>query len=181
MRFWLDLSIRSKVLLGFASTLLLTCMLGLFGLRESGLINEFGCRHPRQLAAFVGDNRQAQHSAQPIPCARGPFGHQQSCQREQRAAGDQAYLEEGFAAVTKLRRLYEPLIVHGTDDERLMREFDQALICRCNKAWRRVIALAKKPGGRDELVEHYRGEGRVNFDLAASKLAEDLEFSERKE
>jgi hypothetical protein len=40
LRIWLDLSIRGKVLLAFSSVLFLTVLLGLFGLHESGRIND---------------------------------------------------------------------------------------------------------------------------------------------
>ena len=40
MRIWLDLPTATKVLIAFASMLFLTCVLGLVGLRESGLIND---------------------------------------------------------------------------------------------------------------------------------------------
>jgi methyl-accepting chemotaxis protein len=109
-----------------------------------------------------------------IASARPGLGHLAGSAAD--LAEDQAYLAEGMATVEKLRREYEPLITRGTDDERLMREFDQALI-RVKQTGEQVIALVKSGGKPAEMVSLFRQEGRANFDLAVSKLAEDMAFN----
>ena len=177
MRIWLDLPTATKVLIAFASMLFLTCVLGLVGLRESGLINDSAAEvRDNWLPSTVAIGKLGAAGGQyRVREARLLLGHLAGSAAD--LAEDQAYLAEGMAMVEKLRQEYEPLITRGTDDERLMREFDQALI-RVKQTGEQVIALVKSGGKPAEMVTLFRQEGRATFDLAVSKTAEDLAFNQ---
>ena len=167
MRIWLDLPTATKVLIAFASMLFLTCVLGLVGLRESGLINDSAAEvRDNWLPSTVAIGKLGAAGGQyRVREARLLLGHLAGSAAD--LAEDQAYLAEGMAMVEKLRQEYEPLITRGTDDERLMREFDQALI-RVKQTGEQVIALVKSGGKPAEMVTLFRQEGRATFDLAVS-------------
>jgi methyl-accepting chemotaxis protein len=81
-----------------------------------------------------------------------------------------ADLDGRLANVDKLRTLYEPLITRGTDDERLMKVFDENL-----QAFERLVRPLLSPGADPSHI--YEGEVSEKFLLATNALADNLKFN----
>ncbi|HVJ53799.1 MAG TPA: methyl-accepting chemotaxis protein [Aliidongia sp.] len=176
MKIWNNLSIRSKVLTAFAGVFLATCGLGFFGLSQTSGVNG--------AAMDVRDNWL------PSTVALGKLGSALKQHRLFEArlviaaldkdtaslASDEANFEKSTQAANDFRHDYQKLITAGTDDERLMAEFDQAWK-KSGDIAAQVIALVKK-GNFAEAVPLYRNADRQAFEEAVSKVDADLTFNE---
>jgi methyl-accepting chemotaxis protein len=91
-------------------------------------------------------------------------------------AAAETELKDAETAVGKERAAYDPLIERGSEDERLMKSFDEVWPKTAQSA-NRVIALAKT-GDLEKTLELYRGEDKQNFDQTLAKASADLTFNE---
>jgi methyl-accepting chemotaxis protein len=175
MRLWLDLSIRGKVLMAFASLLLFTCLLGLFGLRESGLINDAAADIRDSWLPSTTVLGELATAAEDYRLREARLVIAAVAGKADELALDQSAVAEGMANVQKIRLKYQPLIATGTDDERLMRAFDQAWV-RVKQGGEQLDNLVNS-GDSTKAVALFRDNTRTDFELAASKLMEDLTFN----
>src|SRR4051812_15703091 len=90
-------------------------------------------------------------------------------------AGAEDRLLKAADEVAKARAAYEPFIVKGTDDETLIRQFDQAWADYQPSAEK--VLDAKARGDIAAMEALYFGENRVLFDNANDALAKDLAFN----
>jgi len=176
MKIWTNAPIRSKVLAAFTITFLATVALGLFGMSRTSAVND--------AALDVRDNWL------PSTTALGKLSTMVESYRIKESriiisslANDSANLatdEAGFNTtrdtVDKLRAAYGALISPGTENERLMKEFDAAWSAT-KEATTHVIELVKKGQASDALA-YFRGADLQAFALASSKIDQDLSFNE---
>ncbi len=175
MSFWSNLSIRGKVFAAFAAVFMVTLALGLFGLAETASVNDH--------AADVRDNW--------LPSTVG-LGKLATAVKEYRIAEARLTLAavsvdskavrqslDDFRAAQKAAEQsytdYKPLIAAGTDDEKLMKEFDTAWTA-FKATSNRVASMAEK-GELDTLATLYQGDDHVAFRSAVDKVMADLDFN----
>jgi len=175
MFFWKGLSIRTKVVAAFTVVLAAAIAMGAFGLSRTAAVND--------AALDVRDN----WLPSTVAIGKLALGVENYRIKEARyilallsrndvAIADAATdFQTGETIVSKDRSDYQLLVTLGTDDERLMREFDEAWV-KTKQSSSRVIALAKT-GDVGTTFDLYRGEDKQNFDAALEKAKSDLAFN----
>jgi methyl-accepting chemotaxis protein len=169
-----NVSIRTKVILTFVLTLAMTVGVGGFSIQRLSDVNAS--------AADVRDNW--------LPSV-GVVGKLISAVKEYRvfvARGiivgngpDRAATEklrvDAATAVVKLRAEYEPLIVVGTDDERLLKAFDADWATYQATSLRVLEAVHKDD--LETMHKLYFGDDRVAYNSAVGNLTKDLDLNVR--
>jgi len=173
---WKNLVIRTKVLFAFAVVLAATIAMGTFGLSRTSAVND--------AALEVRDDWL------PSACALGKLALSLETDRTKEArlvlailskradaaAEADAQFKEAEAAVDKGRAEYQSMIDAGTEEEQIMKSFDEAWP-KAKDSASRVMVLAKT-GDVDKTFTLYRGEDNQNFSAALAKLTEDEAFNE---
>jgi methyl-accepting chemotaxis protein len=168
------LSIRAKIPMGFGAILLVIMALGWLALDGVGTVNDH--------AADVRDNWLPSTGAQGellgaveearIQQARFIFAATET----ERAVIDKE-LRESLDLVAKLRTDYEPLITRGTDDEKLMKEFDRDWAGFLESEKKTVAVAAKNDSAGAGAL--FSGSERTGFHSAITALSDDLTFNVR--
>ncbi len=175
MNTWLNLSIRGKIAAAFSVVLIMTCLLGFFSLYESSRINgaavdirDNWLPSTEGLGALISaaETYRIVESLVVISEING---------KADELATKLSDLAEARSAVDKLRRAYEPLITAGTEDEKFVKEFDQAW-SQTQQTAGKLAELAKSKDTA-ALVALFEGEEKNQFDLAISKLRMDSTFN----
>jgi methyl-accepting chemotaxis protein len=175
MSFWSNLSIRSKVLTAFGVVLVAAIGLGVFGLGQTSEVNS--------AALDIRDNWL------PSTKALGQFSASLEAMRRQElkyvlalVTKDTASIEvdaidtaKARDAVEKIRRDYEKLVAVGTEDERLMKAFDEAW-AQCKPLSIKVIDLVKA-GDIAAGVALLNGPERDAFLRSSKHVDDDLAFN----
>jgi len=173
---WKDLSIRTKVLSAFLVVLATAIAMGVFGLSRTSEVNS--------AALEVRDN----WLPSTVSIGKLALGLESYRIKEARLvlailsknadaiAATEADFKDGEAAVSKQRADYDPLIERGTEDEQLMKAFDEAWP-KSKQSANRVVALAKS-GDLDKTFDLFRGDDKQNFDATLEKATSDLSFNE---
>ncbi|TWB27819.1 methyl-accepting chemotaxis protein [Nitrospirillum bahiense] len=175
MTAWRNLSIRLKVLTAFLVVFLATLGLGLFGLSRTEAVSG--------TAADMRDNWL------PSTALLGRLGVAVADARvvEGRviiaaSANDTTLIQAtvkqyagATAAVEKARADYQPLITAGTDDERLMKEFDANWV-----QYRAIAARVQDMVTKGEVAQAlplYLGEGLKQYQAARDAIIADNDFN----
>ncbi|MDZ5649062.1 methyl-accepting chemotaxis protein [Nitrospirillum sp. BR 11828] len=175
MTAWRNLSIRLKILTAFLVVFLTTLGLGLFGLSRTEAVSN--------TAADMRDNWL------PSTAALGRLGVAVTDARavEGRlviaaAANDAALLKaaesqyaEAVGAADKARADYQPLITVGTDDERLMKAFDDTWV-QYKAMAAQVDDLARK-GEAAKALTLFLGDELKAFKAAQGSVMADTDFN----
>jgi methyl-accepting chemotaxis protein len=169
-----NLSIRTKIPLGFGAILIVMIALGWFALDGVGTVNDH--------AADVRDDWLPSTSAQGqllaeveesrIQQARFIFA---ATETERTAIGQE--MRASLDSVAKQRSDYEPLINKGTEDEKLMKEFDRnwSVYLDSAKSTNAVAIKNDLPGA----AALFNGVERQSFHTAIVALQDDLNFNVR--
>jgi methyl-accepting chemotaxis protein len=176
MKSWTNLSIGKKLLAAFGVVFLASCGLGLFGLHQTALVNDaaLDVRDNWLPSAVIIGKLSAAVEGMRAREARLMVSALSNDDAKQ--AGDEAAAVEARANVDKLRQAYQPLITLGTDDERLMKTFDDAW-AKARETTDQVLSLSKK-GDAKAAVAIYAGPDRELFDRLRATVADDLAFNE---
>jgi methyl-accepting chemotaxis protein len=173
---WRNLSIRSKVIASFGAVLVIIIGSGLFGLVETAAIEANAVvvrdnwlpstKTVGELALRLRDYRDQEsgYMIEALSSATNLDKHEQA-------------VNEAAAAVEAARRAYEPLIERGTDDEKLMQDFDSAWP-RAKASAHKVFDLMKQ-GRANESSTLYGGGDREALGQATKAVADDIEFNVR--
>jgi methyl-accepting chemotaxis protein len=176
MQTWSNFSIRTKVLVAFGTVFVAACAMGLFGLNQTARVND--------AALDVRDDWLPSTGALgDMAAAIGKYRVSESrviisalSKDAEKLAADKATLAESAAAVAQVRRDYGPLISAGTDDERLMKEFD-GFWSKATQSSATVLDLIAK-GDAEGATKLYRGDDKENFDQALARVMSDLHFNQ---
>ena len=177
MLIWRNLSIRTKVVAAFASTFLVMLALGLFGMAQTGSVNDRAVEvrdnwlpstsHLGRLLGAVETTRVIESRVVRVASAgkAEEYAEAVTALQNATAATDSAYQE------------YLPFISPGTKDETLMRDFTQEWArYKQNQAAVLARVAAKDIAGADAL---YLNPGRETFNTAATAVLDDLKFNEQ--
>ena len=177
MLIWRNLSIRTKVVAAFASTFLVMLALGLFGMSQTGSVNDRAVEirdnwlpstsHLGRLLGAVEATRVIE--ARVVRLASAGKG-------EEYAASITA-LQSATAAADNAYKDYVPFISAGTNDETLMRAFTQVWAkYKQNQAAVLAQVAAKDIAGADIL---YLDPGREFYNAATASVLDDLNWNEQ--
>jgi methyl-accepting chemotaxis protein len=175
MKIWLDISVKSKITAAFCVVLFMTTALGLFSLHASGKIND--------AAADIRDNwlpstdalGRLNASLETYRILESRLVVSALANQRDGMAAEQEEFAKARSTIDQLRRDYEPLITAGTDDERLMREFDQ--VWKQTKQTGEQVADLANAGDANALLSLYRGDDKSHYDDAVADLLADMAFN----
>jgi methyl-accepting chemotaxis protein len=176
MKSWTNISIRSKVLVALGAVFIASSGLGLFGLRETSVVNDAALEVRDDWLPSTGALGNLAISVDNYRRLESRIAIAALSKDAERLASDAAVLVQATAAVDKLRREYQPLVSPGTDDERLMKEFD-GIWSKVQQNGAHVLDLFTK-GDADAALKLYRGADREDFEQALAKVMADLAFNE---
>jgi methyl-accepting chemotaxis protein len=163
-----DLSIRTKVSAAFGLVFLVVVALGLVAISRLSALND--------RAADIRDNwLPSTGLAGEMASALESYGVWQGrfilALTDSDVDAATKNLKSAIASIDRMRAQYQPLITPGTEEERLIAEFD--------KAWAEQKAVADKYFKREhtDSWELFNEENHVSFQRAAAALQKDLEFN----
>ena len=173
---WRNLAIRSKLLVLFGVLFLASGGLGLLGLGQTARVNDAaGDIRNNWLPSTVALGKLAMAAEQfRIRTSRlliGIVSFDASNQEK-----DIAALDDGAAAINKLRQAYQPLITAGTDDERLIHAFDAAW-GTLQQDTKQLVEMDKQYD-RDHALALFVGATSTTFDQMVGVLESDMAFKE---
>jgi methyl-accepting chemotaxis protein len=170
MRWFYDLSVRSKLATGFGTVLVLMIGSGLLSLRELREINR----------ATVDMATTRMPAIQALASTRF---HTVSLRRRELnlLLSDRKHIQSWEEQLRNLNgdlaqdyKSYEPLI--GSDEERRLYESYRASMVQVEKVQQRILQLVET-GKRGQGVALSQGEGRIALDEALAKLGEDIQLN----
>jgi methyl-accepting chemotaxis protein len=175
MRRWQDVSITTKVILGFAMVFVATVGLGLFGLSQTSAVNSKAADirdnwlpSTVALGKLVSTVRESRVREARVGISAGANAHSDYADDVKAALSAQSVADKAYAD-------YQPLITPGTDDERLMRTFADAWT-KLKASNARVIDLAKQHD-LDAMARLYDGDDRAVYDAAVNAVVADMDFN----
>ncbi|MDB5363453.1 MAG: methyl-accepting chemotaxis sensory transducer [Rhodospirillales bacterium] len=168
-----NLAIRVKIPLGFAIVLLIVLILGSVSINRLGAVNDN--------AADVRDN-WLPSTGQMSKLLTSIYSFRLREARNLLVAADggdldkaQADVAAGADRIAKAREAYSPLIVPGTEDERLLKQFDREWAVY-GPLTAKMLALAKSHDIKGATA-FFNGESLESFDRAIKSLNEDNDFN----
>ena len=170
-----NLAIRVKIPLGFAVVLVIVLILGSVSINRLGAVNDN--------AADVRDN-WLPSTGQMSKLLTSIYSYRLREARYLLVAADGGDLDKakadiaaGTERIAKARDAYTPLVVPGSEDERLIKQFD--------KEWAlygpltaKMLDLAKNHDAKGATA-FFNGESRDSFDRAIKSLNDDADFNVR--
>jgi len=173
---WKNMSILAKVMSAFFLVLVASMAMGLFGLSRTSAVND--------AALDVRDNwLPSTVMLGRLSAAVEDFRIRQSrllfaiiAKDSNAIAADEQLFRDSASRVDTARKDYQKLVTVGSDDERLMKEFDEAWP-NVQSSSANLIAIIKT-GDLDKALKYYHDEDRNKFDAALSFVHQDLVFNE---
>jgi methyl-accepting chemotaxis protein len=170
-----NLAIRAKIPLGFAVVLLIVLILGVLSINRLSAVNDN--------AAEVRDN-WLPSTGQMSKLLTSIYSFRLREARYLLTAADggdldkaQADIDAGIQRIAKTRADYTPLIAPGTEDERLIRQFDQEWAVY-GPLTAKMLALAKSHDAK-AATAFFNNESRESFDRAIKALNDDADVNVR--
>jgi methyl-accepting chemotaxis protein len=176
MFIWNDLAIRTKVLSAFTIVLAATIAMGAFGLSRTSAVNDAALEVRDDWLPSASAIGKLALSLETDRTKEARLILAILAKQNDAAAEAEKQYKDAEAAVDKGRDAYQSMIDAGTEEERIMKGFDEAWP-KAKESASQVIALAKT-GNLDKTFNMYRGEDTQNFSAALAKLAEDEIFNE---
>ncbi|HEV2678627.1 MAG TPA: methyl-accepting chemotaxis protein [Aliidongia sp.] len=168
-----NLAIRTKIPLGFAAVLAIVLILGLVSISRLSAVNDN--------AADVRDN-WLPSTGQMSKLLTSIYSYRLREARYLLVAADGGDLDKAGADVTagadrivKARAGYAPLVVPGTEDERLIKQFDQEWAIY-TPLTAKMLTLAKSHDAKGATA-FFNAESRESFDRAIKALNDDADFN----
>jgi methyl-accepting chemotaxis protein len=168
-----NLAIRTKIPLGFAVVLLIVLILGVVSINRLSAVNNN--------AEEVRDN-WLPSTGQMSKLLTSIYSFRLREARYLLVAADggdldkaQADIDAGIQRITKARADYTPLITPGTEDERLIRQFDQEWAVY-GPLTVKMLALAKSHDTK-AATAFFNNESRESFDRAIKALNDDADVN----
>jgi methyl-accepting chemotaxis protein len=170
-----NLAIRVKIPLGFAVVLAIVVVLGLLSIDRLSAVNGN--------AEEIRDN-WLPSTGQMSKLLTSIYSFRLRESRYLLIAADggeldkaQADIALGTDRIAKARAAYAPLVVPGTEDDRLIRQFDQEWAAYGTLS-AKMLALGKSHDGKGATAS-FNGESRESFDRAIKALNDDADFDVR--
>ena len=176
MRSWTNLSIRTKVLSAFGLVFIATCALGLFGMRQTSVVNDAALEVRDDWLPSTGALGNMAIAIENYRINESRVMIAALSKEADALATDKKTLAEAATIIDKQRREYQPLISPGTDDERLMKAFD-ANWAKSQQSTAKVLDLIAA-GDLDGAIKLYRGPDRAAFQEALEQVTADLNFNQ---
>jgi len=173
---WKNLSIRTKVLSAFMVVLAAAIGMGIFGLSRTAAVNSAALEvRDNWLPSTVSIGKLA-IGLENYRIIEARLVLAVLSKDDTAIADIETEFKSGESAVDTERANYDPMIERGTEDERLMKAFDDAWP-NAKQTANRVVALAKT-GDLPKTFALYHGEDKTKFFNALEKAAADLSFNE---
>jgi len=169
-----DLSVLAKVTVAFSSVLLIVVALGATAINRLGVVNERAADVRDSWLPSVEMLGQLTSTLKEFRILEGRMLISGSGQPFQK---DAAELFQAGTTIGQVRVAYDPLVVKGTDDERLMREFDAAW-SDLQRSSAQVADLVRD-GDTAGAAALYLGKDLQNFKAAEAALGSDVAFNAR--
>ncbi len=163
-----DLSIRTKVSAAFGLVFLVVVALGLVAISRLSALNDTAAEIRDNWLPSTGLAGEMSSALESYGVWQGRFILALTDNDVDAATSN---LKRAIETIDRMRAQYQPLITLGTDEERLMAEFD--------KAWAEQKAIATKYFKREhtDSWELFNDENHASFQKAATALQKDLEFN----
>jgi methyl-accepting chemotaxis protein len=170
-----NLAIRFKIPLGFAVVLAIVVILGLLSINRLSAVNGN--------AEEIRDN-WLPSTGQMSKLLTSIYSFRLRESRYLLVAADggdldkaQADIAAGVDRIAKARAAYAPLVAPGTEDERLIKQFDQEWAAYGTLSTK-MLALGKSHDAKGATA-FFNGESRESFDRAIKSLNDDADFDVR--
>lgn len=162
------LTIRSKIAGAFGLVLLLVLVLGLISLNRLSAIDDQAADIRDNWLPSTGGQSQLLSVIKDFRTYEARYIMAENDRERQQMAVE---VNQRLQTLDQLRAAYEPLVTRGTDDERFMREFDQA--------WTEHKQIEHKYLGDSQANPRalFSDENSKSFLNAAAALEKDLEFN----
>jgi methyl-accepting chemotaxis protein len=163
-----DLSIRTKVFTAFGLVFLVVLALGLVAINRLSAINDRAAEIRDNWLPSTGLAGEMSSALESYGVWQGRFILALTDSDVDTATKS---LKSAIASIDRMRAQYQPLINEGTEEQRLIAEFD--------KAWAEQKAIADKYFKREhtDSWELFNDENHASFQKAATALQKDLEFN----
>ena len=168
-----NLAIRVKIPLGFAMVLVIVLVLGLVSISRLGAVND---------NAEDVRNNWLPSTGQMSKLLTSIYSYRLREARYLLVAADGGDLDKAAAdiaagtdRIAKVRAAYQALVVPGTEDERLLKQFDQEWAVY-GPLTTKMLALAKSHDAKGATA-FFNADSRESFDRAIKALNDDADFN----
>ena len=168
-----NLAIRVKIPLGFAIVLVIVLVLGLVSISRLGAVND---------NAEDVRNNWLPSTGQMSKLLTSIYSYRLREARYLLVAADGGDLDKAAAdiaagtdRIAKVRAAYQALVVPGTEDERLLKQFDQEWAVY-GPLTTKMLALAKSHDAKGATA-FFNADSRESFDRAIKALNDDADFN----
>ena len=168
-----NLAIRVKIPLGFAMVLVIVLVLGLVSISRLGAVND---------SAEDVRNNWLPSTGQMSKLLTSIYSYRLREARYLLVAADGGDLDKAAAdiaagtdRIAKVRAAYQALVVPGTEDERLLKQFDQEWAVY-GPLTTKMLALAKSHDAKGATA-FFNADSRESFDRAIKALNDDADFN----
>jgi methyl-accepting chemotaxis protein len=176
MSTWKNLPIRTKVLAAFALVFLATCGLGLFGMTQTSAVNDSAMDISTNWLPSTKTLGKLSTAVEDYRIKESRIVFSALTKDAKNLALDETNFTTAVARVEKVREVYQPMVIIGTEDERLIKAFDDTWT-NLGKTAGKVTELAENGDPTDALAA-FRGPDLANFNEALASIDKDIAFNE---